>query len=47
MSGQKFISEAPGSGGERPFRRRLLARWEPGGSRGRVAGMLCGLGMEH
>lgn len=27
MSGQKFISEAPGSGGEWLFCRRLLARW--------------------
>lgn len=30
MSGQKFISEAPGSGGERLFCRRLLARWGAG-----------------
>lgn len=41
MSGQKFISEAPGSGGERPFCRRLLAQWGAGqaqrsGGRGAV-----------
>lgn len=45
MSGQKFISEAPGSGGERPFCRRLLARW--GRHTGEVARVLWALGTGH